>query len=266
LGEDRAAPRAVRTTGLLAHRLYQLPEVRAAYRKEMQRLLETIWNETGLLATADRVEAMARPFMTDDQESIETFDIFRSFIAERRAAVEPELKSEDMPKWDVMPDPPPVIGSLKRRPKDDLHAASKVGDLDAIRAHLDGGADPNKHDSMVITPLCWAAMTDNIDAARLLVARGADVNLPNGDGGTPLHAAAFFGRTKVVAMLVQRGANVGVRNQRGESPLDVVTLPWSDEIAGIMVWASAVLEIKVDPTTAHAAWPEIARILRSAQP
>ena len=421
LGEDRAAPRSVRTTGLLAHRLYQLPEVRKAYRAEMRLLLDTIWNEDVLLAKTERVEAMARPLMTSKQKRMESFDKLRAFIKHRRSAIEPELDGMDMPKWNVMPDPPPVIGGIVwkkgtlvtaakdgdiallqehldnganvNKPSRDagsvlgvaayagqveamkllikhgadvniangdgntpLHGAAffgevdavkilldadanpnpqnnngetpldssgapwgeeikgvvefiarlvnlkvdleevkagrpqaveilrkhggkfgfeipkpegetiwvaaKSGDLKTLQKYLDDGIDPNQRDDKSITPLCWAAMAGQIDAARLLIDRGADLNHPNGDGGTPLHGAAFFGRTPMVKLLLEKGANVKARNDKGESPLDNVTIPWNQEIAGIMLWIGGVLEIEVNPAAAHAAWPKIADLLR----
>jgi hypothetical protein len=145
-----------------------------------------------------------------------------------------------------------------------IWVSAKTGDLQGITAALDGGADPNEHDPNRITPLCWAAMTGQIDAARLLIDGGADLNRPNGDGGTPLHGAAFFGRTPMVKLLIEKGANVKARNDKGESPLDNVTIPWNQEIAGIMLWIGGLLEIEVNPAAAHAAWPKIADLLRGS--
>ena len=41
-----------------------------------------------------------------------------------------------------------------------------------------------------------------------------------------------------------------------------VTIPWNQEIAGIMLWIGGLLEIEVNPAAAHAAWPKIADLLR----
>jgi cytochrome c len=86
-----------------------------------------------------------------------------------------------------------------------IHDAVKKGDLEAIAAALDSGADANESDGLV-TPLYVAAIGRNAEGMRLLIQRGADVNLLTGYG-TPLHAAAKVGCLACVKLLLEAGAD-----------------------------------------------------------
>ena len=66
-----------------------------------------------------------------------------------------------------------------------LNLAAREGNLDAITALLDGGADINQKDAADHTAaLLIAAINGQFDAVKLLVERGADVNTmaDNGEG------------------------------------------------------------------------------------
>jgi len=51
-------PASVSASATLASRLYAVPEVRAAYVTRLRELLETVWDETALLAEVDRIDAL----------------------------------------------------------------------------------------------------------------------------------------------------------------------------------------------------------------
>jgi cytochrome c len=85
-----------------------------------------------------------------------------------------------------------------------IHDAARKGNVVAIAAALDSGADINETDGLA-TPLYIAASKGNLEAARFLVRRGADVNLP-AKPGTPLYAAAKFGHPDIVELLLVSGA------------------------------------------------------------
>jgi peptidoglycan/LPS O-acetylase OafA/YrhL len=101
-----------------------------------------------------------------------------------------------------------------------LVGAIRGGDLAAIRARLDAGADPNAPDGATgITPLVWAATLGDARAAALLLDRGADAKGRNRDGNTAMHGAAFLGRVELVEELLRRGADPLARNADGGTPL-----------------------------------------------
>ena len=86
-----------------------------------------------------------------------------------------------------------------------IHDAAKEGDVAAIAAALDSGADANQSNG-IETPLFYAVQSGNIAAVRLLLQRGADVNAP-GKRGTPLIAAVANCNLEMVNLLLSHGAN-----------------------------------------------------------
>ena len=57
-----------------------------------------------------------------------------------------------------------------------LHSAAALGDVDAVRALLDAGADPNAEQQGGFRPLDEALLTENTALAALLRERGAKVS------------------------------------------------------------------------------------------
>ncbi len=87
-----------------------------------------------------------------------------------------------------------------------IHDAAKKGDVPAITAALEAGADVNEGDGWA-TPLWYAARRGHEDAARLLIARGADVNLTTKASGPPLLGAIERKNGILVKLLLASGAN-----------------------------------------------------------
>ena len=70
-----------------------------------------------------------------------------------------------------------------------LHHAVRQGNLDAVVALLDGGANINEATlTDHTTPLLLAAINGQFDVAMRLIARGADPNIESTAGATPLYA------------------------------------------------------------------------------
>ena len=87
-----------------------------------------------------------------------------------------------------------------------IHDATKKGDVAAITAALEAGADVNESDGWS-TPLWYAARRGHEDAAKLLIARGADVNLTTKTSGPPLLGAIERKNAILVKLLLASGAN-----------------------------------------------------------
>lgn len=89
-----------------------------------------------------------------------------------------------------------------------LHVMAKKGDVKAVSALLDNGADVNAKDTGIEcpgwTPLHWAAYRNHADVALLLIERGADLNAKghrNFRTWTPLQLAENEGATMVARIL-----------------------------------------------------------------
>ncbi len=92
-----------------------------------------------------------------------------------------------------------------------IHDAAKKGDVAAITAALEAGANINESDGWA-TPLWYAARRGQEEAAKLLIARGADVNLATKSSGPPLHGAIERKNPILVKMLLASGANPNATN------------------------------------------------------
>ncbi len=70
-----------------------------------------------------------------------------------------------------------------------LHHAVRQGNVEAVRALLDGGADINDTSGVDhTTPLLLATINGQFDVAMLLIERGANPNIASTAGMTPLYA------------------------------------------------------------------------------
>jgi cytochrome c len=95
-----------------------------------------------------------------------------------------------------------------------IHDAAKKGDIAAITAALDAGANVNEPDAFT-TLLYYAVSRQHIDAAKLLIDRGADVNAGSKVAGPPLKAAVAKSNIELITLLLAHGAdpNVAVGDQ-----------------------------------------------------
>ena len=86
-----------------------------------------------------------------------------------------------------------------------IHDAAKTGDVAAITAALDAGADINAIDGGA-TPLYLASRRGYLAAAKVLIERGADVNAET-KFGPALLAAVEKSRIELINLLLEKGAN-----------------------------------------------------------
>jgi len=150
-------------------------------------------------------------------------------------------------------------------PSMDLHTATFLGDLDAVKQHIATGTDLDQREpTMGSTALISAAVFGKTDVARALIEAGADVNIQNQEGSTALHSAAFLCRTEIVKMLLENGADKELKNIYGSTPLASVSGPFS-EVKGIYDEFSkqlGPLGLKLDYDQIEKTRPVIADMLR----
>ncbi|MGE0460530.1 MAG: ankyrin repeat domain-containing protein [Vicinamibacterales bacterium] len=98
--------------------------------------------------------------------------------------------------------------------------AARAGDLAAVRALLQKGADVNEAQGDGMTALHFAAQRGEADLAGLLLTAGANPKATTRLGAyTPLHLASLAGHARVVAALIAAGAAVDVPTATGATPL-----------------------------------------------
>ena len=269
LGEDRASPRSVRMQGLISHRLYQDPQSRRRYARELRTLLDEHWNEEAMLAETERLEAMLAPHLCRSQEFGVDYRGLRDFIKTRREVVEAEIAGGDMPEWPAPPAGPAFIGPGGFGPgesdaESDPFIAAKDGDVDSLRRHFRDGTDVNLFEPGRNSLLNMAAMGGDPETIEFMARRGADVDIRNDDGGTPLHSAAFLGNTEAIRALLEAGADINARNQRGETPLMVASAPWNDDLAMIVEFVTAVVGLEQTVGEVRRNRPAGARLLEES--
>lgn len=98
-GAPEGAPVSVFANGVLAHRLYAIPEGRARYHAALGDVLAHAFDEAALLAEADRLVALTADARLPSAVPAATADVqaVRDFITGRRAALEAELAA--VPDW-----------------------------------------------------------------------------------------------------------------------------------------------------------------------
>jgi ankyrin repeat protein len=116
-----------------------------------------------------------------------------------------------------------------------LALAAEINNLDAVRALVDGGADPLIPTEQGTTPLMLAAGAGTdvagtrppaerataIQTVKFLVGRGADVNAAGQFGWTALHSASYQGLNDVIEFLVGQGAKLDAKDGFGQTPLSI---------------------------------------------
>ena len=107
----RPVPKSFKAEGVLARRLWELPEIQNRYRAVMRQLLAGPWNEARLLEEMRTRQAALQPHSHLRPETVRNASArIETFIKERRAAVEGELVGP-APAW-----PPDPIVSGKPMP------------------------------------------------------------------------------------------------------------------------------------------------------
>jgi hypothetical protein len=96
----------------------------------------------------------------------------------------------------------------------------QAGDVATVKKALARGADPNLNESGA-PPLFYAAERGNVEMVKALLEGGARTEERDMYGSTPLMGAATYGHTEVVKALIAAGADVNAKNtQFGTTALD----------------------------------------------
>lgn len=149
-------------------------------------------------------------------------------------------------------------------PSMDINTAAFMGNLKAVKQHIEAGSDLNKKDDYGSTPLTVATTFGKTDIAIALINGGADINITSADGSTPLHTASFFCRPEIVKALLAKGADKTLRNNFGSTALESVSAPF-DAVKPVYEQIGKDLGpfgLKFDYDYLEATRPEIAELLQ----
>jgi ankyrin repeat protein len=98
-----------------------------------------------------------------------------------------------------------------------LMLASRSGNVEAVKALLARGADPNARERAGQTALMWAAAEGHTAVIRTLIAAGADKNATLDSGFTPFFFAVRDGRLDAVREFLASGVDVNALMRRPEN-------------------------------------------------
>ena len=87
--------------------------------------------------------------------------------------------------------------------------AATEGKIEAVKQHLDAGADVNTKNEASFTPLHEGAYNGHKGIVELLITSGADVNAMKIDGMTPLDMAIISNHNEIAALLRKHGGKTG---------------------------------------------------------
>jgi hypothetical protein len=149
---------------------------------------------------------------------------------------------------------------------DPLHAATSVGDVEAVVSLLDAGTPVDVRNAKGTTPLHAAAEFGNTEMMDLLIGRGADVDAVTPGGIAPLHMAALQGGPRVAEQLLAAGAHVDPAASRGITPLHIACETGRGDVAEVLLAhgadPNALSDKKRTPAMFAASHPEIQELLR----
>ena len=157
-----------------------------------------------------------------------------SLLREHGGKATKESKPAEPVSETVKPEPPTT-----KAPDISIHDAAKGGNIEAVKQHLNDGADVElKCVNCGGTVLGHAAINGHKELAELLIAKGADVNTKNKDSTTPLHQASLGGRKEVAELLIAKGADVNAKvvsgAKQGLTPLDAANETNHPETADLL--------------------------------
>lgn len=101
-----------------------------------------------------------------------------------------------------------------------LMVAAFHGNTDVVRTILDRGAAIDKTDPNGRTALIYASSGPHAETVRLLVDKGAEVNhAGHAEGWSALMYAGYSGHTEVIRVLLDSGADADLEDNDGETAL-----------------------------------------------
>jgi uncharacterized protein len=137
----------------------------------------------------------------------------------------------------------PGLPAFAQTESGQLHWLVERGDVPAVQALLDSGADPNQPARLGTTPLELASRNGNAQLIRLLIAAGADANAVDAVGESMLMAAVSSGELAAVEALLEAGADVNQRDREfQQTALMFAARAGFDQIAAALIRAGAEID------------------------
>ena len=129
-------------------------------------------------------------------------------------------------------------------PSVDIWEAASQGNTEAVKRHLEAGADVNAKGRDGRTPLHDAALRGQTEIVEQLIAKGADVNVnaKGYKGVTPLLCAIKKNHKEIAELLIAKGGNVNAKGIYG-TPLDHAEAEWEGDVDEVNAARNEVAEL-----------------------
>ncbi len=178
-----------------------------------------VWFLSGVASFAQNIpDSMAGPLCRpiEQLQASPKWRVFAAVVTHDHTALQSLLDGGDSPNQFS------ALSACYRLP---VTMACQLGDLEAVKILVKGGADINLFDSRDENALITATMNNQIEIVRYLLAHGAQVNAIRASSGeTALFTALRNHQSDLLTLLIQGGANVNLPNKSGETPLIVASL------------------------------------------
>jgi ankyrin repeat protein len=125
-----------------------------------------------------------------------------------------------------------------------LYYAVNTMRKDMVELLLAKGANVNAKENYGWTPLCYAAGRCNKVMVEVLLANKADPEAENNDGQTPLHNAAQIGCKEVVELLLANKAKVNAEDHYGMTPLHSAAYGGRKDVVELLLASKAEVDAK----------------------
>ncbi len=118
-----------------------------------------------------------------------------------------------------------------------LHIPAGKGDLEKVKAEIDGGKNVNSKDIAGQTALMYASGTGRLEVVKYLVNKGANVKAKSGrhGRGTALIYASESNRIAVMKYLLEHGADINATTQFNETALFWATAKGHIEAVNLLI-------------------------------
>jgi ankyrin repeat protein len=138
-------------------------------------------------------------------------------------------------------------------------------DKKIIELLLEFGADKDKQDRYLSTPLYLTVESGDIEIIRLLIENGAGINIGNSWGATPFDYAVEKGMFsfqqsenyfEIMRLLIESGADINIQNYRKEAPLNLAFVYNDVGIMRLLIESGAnmnILDLYKGTTVLHKA-------------
>lgn len=136
-----------------------------------------------------------------------------------------------------------------------LADAVAAGDVEAARALLRAGADPDTPRVHGFTPLQRAVLRDDLTMVGVLLAAGADPEAPALEGLTAAHVAAEAGSAGALRLVVEAGADLDARSGNGMNAIDHAAAGGSAAAIEVLATAGAAINAPSQAVTQGHGYP-----------